>query len=92
MALSANDDVSKFIVDSTWDRASHPEFWYFRSDRLPCARAGVPAVFFSTLLHPGCHSPRDEASRIDYSKLARMARWMYATGWAVASAPERPGE
>jgi hypothetical protein len=34
----------------------------------------------------------DEASRIDYSGLARMARWMYATGWAVACAPERPGD
>lgn len=90
MALNANDNVTKFAIDSTWDRPSHPEFWYFRSDHLPYARAGVPAIFFSTLLHPDYHTPRDEASRIDYPKLARMARWIYATGWEVANAAERP--
>jgi len=89
-ALAANASVSHFVVDTTWDRPSHPEFWYFRSDHLPYARAGIPAIFFSTLLHPDYHTPADEASRIDYPKLARMARWMYATGWAVATAKERP--
>jgi Zn-dependent M28 family amino/carboxypeptidase len=90
MALAANDSVAKFVIDSTWDRPSHPEHWYFRSDHLPYARAGVPALFFSTLPHPDYHTPRDEASRIDIPKLARMARWMYATGWTVANAAVRP--
>ena len=90
MALNANDNVSKFVIDSTWDRASHPENWYFRSDHLPYARAGVPAIFFTTLLHPDYHTPRDEASRIDIPKLARMTRWIYTTGWEVANAVERP--
>jgi hypothetical protein len=90
MALDANHRITKFIIDSTWDRPSHPEGWYFRSDHLPYARAGVPALFFTTLLHPDYHTPADEASRIDYSKLARMAQWMYATGWEVANAPVRP--
>ncbi|MEO6865121.1 MAG: M28 family peptidase [Gemmatimonadaceae bacterium] len=90
MALSANDQVTKFVIDSSWDRPSHPEFWYFRSDHLPYARAGVPAIFFSTLLHADYHSPRDKASLINYPKLARMARWMYSTGWDVANAATRP--
>jgi hypothetical protein len=50
----------------------------------------VPALFFSTLLHPDYHTPRDEPQRIDIAKLARMTRWMYATGWSVANAAERP--
>jgi Zn-dependent M28 family amino/carboxypeptidase len=90
MARAANAAVSHFVIDTTWDDPAHPEFWYFRSDHLPYARAGVPAVFFSTLLHPEYHTPKDEASRIDYAKLARMAQWMYATGWAAANAAERP--
>ncbi|MDQ2890726.1 MAG: M28 family peptidase [Gemmatimonadota bacterium] len=90
MALDANSRVTHFVVDSSWDRPTHPEGWYFRSDHLPYARAGVPSLFFTTLLHPDYHTPRDEASRIDYVKLARMARWMYATGWEVANAPARP--
>lgn len=91
MALAANRAVGHFALDSTWDRPSHPEGWYFRSDHLPYARAGVPAVMFTTLLHPDYHTVRDEADKINYAKLTRMARWMYATGWAVAEADRRPG-
>lgn len=90
IALDANRMVSRFAVDSTWDRPTHPEGWYFRSDHLPYARAGIPAIFFTTLLHPDYHTPRDEALRIDFPKLARMTRWMYATGWALATAAGRP--
>ena len=90
-ALEANAHVTRFAVDTTWDRPTHPEGWYFRSDHLPYARAGIPAIFFTTLLHPDYHTPRDEASRIDVAKLARMTRWMYATGWTVANSERRPG-
>ncbi|HEU4648607.1 MAG TPA: M28 family peptidase, partial [Gemmatimonadales bacterium] len=90
MARAANAAVSRFAIDTSWDDPKHAEFWYFRSDHLPYARVGIPAIFFTTLLHPEYHTPQDEASRIDYAKLARMAQWMYATGWAVANAPERP--
>lgn len=90
LALEANDRVTHFVVDSTWDRPTHREGWYFRSDHLPYACMGVPSLFFSTLLHPDYHTPRDEPQRIDIAKLARMTRWMYATGWAVANAPSRP--
>lgn len=87
MAMAANPG---FAVDSTWDAPTHPEGWYFRSDHLPYARAGIPAVFFTTLLHPDYHTPEDEPERIDIAKLERMTRWVYATGWAVANAPLRP--
>ena len=89
-ALRANAEVTHFKLDTVWDRPSHPEGWYFRSDHLPYARAGIPAIEFSTLLHPDYHTPRDEPSRIDIAKLARMTRWMYATGWIVANAAQRP--
>lgn len=89
-ALRVNAELTHFKLDTVWDRPTHPEGWYFRSDHLPYARAGIPAIEFSTLLHPDYHTPRDEPSRIDIAKLARMTRWMYATGWVVATAPQRP--
>jgi hypothetical protein len=89
-AFRANELTGRFIVDTTWDRASHPEGWYFRSDHLPYAREGIPAIMFSTLLHPDYHTPRDNPDRIDIPKLARMAKWMYATGWLIGNAKERP--
>ena len=91
MALDANTRVTHFLIDSTWDRPTHREGWYYRSDHLPYACMHVPSLFFSTLLHPDYHTPRDEPQRIDIAKLARMTRWMYATGWEVANASQRPG-
>lgn len=90
MALEANTRTGKFVLDSLWDRPSHPEGWYFRSDHVPYARLNVPALFFSTNLHDDYHTPRDNPDRIDYAKLTRMTQWMYLTGWLVANARERP--
>ena len=89
-ALRANAELTHFKLDTIWDRPTHREGWYFRSDHLPYARAGIPAIMFSTLLHPDYHTPRDEPSRIDIGKLAKMSRWMYGTGWIVANAAQRP--
>jgi Zn-dependent M28 family amino/carboxypeptidase len=89
MALEANARVSRFVIDSTWDRPSHPEFWYFRSDHVPYARHGIPAVYFSTLPHRLYHTPADDPGSINVEKLTRMTRWMYATGWAAAVTQRR---
>jgi len=90
MAEAANARVSGFALDTLWDAPTHPEGWYFRSDHLPYACASVPSLFFTTLLHPDYHTPEDESERIDVAKLARMTRWMYATGWSAAQADRRP--
>ncbi len=90
MALDANRTTSRFVIDSLWDRPTHPEGWYFRSDHVPYAERGVPSLFFTTNLHPDYHTPRDEPSRIDYPKLTRVTRWMYMTGWLAANAATRP--
>jgi Zn-dependent M28 family amino/carboxypeptidase len=90
IALAANHAVSRFVIDSSWDRPTHPENWYFRSDHVPYAERKVPAVYFSSMLHSDYHTPRDDPQRIDYAKLARMTKWMYLTGWIVGNAPVRP--
>ena len=91
MAMQANKDISRFkVIDTSWDDPKHPEGWYFRSDHLSYARVGIPAIFFTTLLHPDYHTPKDEAQGIDIAKLARMTRWMYATGWSVSETAQRP--
>ncbi len=90
-ALHANALTGKFLLDSIWDRPTHPEGWYFRSDHVPYARLNIPAVMYSTNLHPDYHTPRDKPENINYPKLTRMAQWMYLTGWFVANAPKRPG-
>jgi hypothetical protein len=90
MAQSANAAVAKFIIDSSWDDPNHREGWYYRSDHLPYARAGIPALFFTTLLHADYHTPFDNPERIDIAKLTKMTRWMYATGRLAADADKAP--
>ncbi len=86
MALSANARVSRFVLDSSWDQPGHPENFFRRSDHWPYVQADVPSIYFTALLHSDYHTPRDDPEGIDYGKLTRMARWMYATGWTAASA------
>ncbi|SFT06462.1 M28 family metallopeptidase [Mucilaginibacter polytrichastri] len=90
MAMKANEQLTHFKVDFSWDDAKHPEGWYFRSDHLPYAQAGIPALFFTSLLHPDYHTPKDEPAGINIAKLAKMTRWMYATGWLVSQTVARP--
>lgn len=90
MAMDANREGPKFKLDTLWDKPTHVEGWYFRSDHLPYARAGFPAIFYTTLLHADYHTPMDDAEHIDYKKLKRVTEWMYRTGWKVATAARRP--
>jgi hypothetical protein len=90
ITLAANKSIANFKIDTSWDAADHPENWYYRSDHLPYAQANVPAIFFTTLLHPDYHTPFDSPDKIDYVKLTKMTKWMYETGWRVAESAERP--
>ena len=90
MAFAANKEGPKFILDSSWDKVTHVEGWYFRSDHLPYARIGIPSIMYTTLLHPDYHTPQDNAQNINYEKLKKMTDWMYRTGYKVANARVRP--
>ncbi len=90
MALLANDAVAGFALDTLWDQPEHREGFYFRSDHRPYAQIGIPVLFYTSLLHSTYHTVADETELLDWDKLMRMTRWMYATGWQVAQADERP--
>ena len=90
MALRANALTGRFVLDTLWDRPTHPEGWYSPSDHLPYVRVGVPALMYTTNLHNDYHTPRDNPVGLDYPKLLRMSQWMYVTGWCAANAAVRP--
>jgi hypothetical protein len=90
IALQENAKGPKFKLDTAWDKASHPEGWYFRSDHFPYAKKNIPAIFFSTLPHPLYHTPADEAAALNIEKITKIARWMYSTGFTIANNEKRP--
>jgi hypothetical protein len=90
MALAANTEGPAFKLDTLWDKPAHIEGWYFRSDHLPYARAGIPSLFYTTLLHGDYHTPMDEPKTMDVHKIAKVADWMFRTGMKVANTPRKP--
>src|SRR5688500_19503637 len=79
-----------FAFDRSFDSPTHPEQIYFRSDHYNYARRGVPVVFLTTGLHADYHKVSDEADKIDYPKLARVANLMFHTGEAISRRSARP--
>jgi Zn-dependent M28 family amino/carboxypeptidase len=73
-----------------WDLPEHPEYFYFRSDHVPYVRVGIPALFFTSVLHSQYHTPQDESENINFKKLYKMTEWIYRTSWKVANENERP--
>jgi len=90
LILAANNEGPKFKLDTAYDKVTHVEGWYFRSDHVPYARLGIPSVMYTTLLHEDYHTPLDNAENINYPKLKKMADWMYRSGWKVANLAKRP--
>jgi hypothetical protein len=79
-----------FVIDRSWDDASHPDRIYQRSDHFNYARQGIPIVFFTTGMHADYHGVGDEASRIDYRKLARVTQLLLEVARAIGNSPFRP--
>ena len=69
---------------------SDPEQVYYRSDHYSYAAKGIPIIFFTTGLHPDYHANTDEVSKIEFDKLARVARLVYETGTIVANLDHAP--
>lgn len=65
-------------------------FPFFASDHAEYAKKGIPFVFFFSGFHADYHSVLDSADKVDYKKLEKIARTVYATALTLANAPKRP--
>ena len=59
-----------------------------RSDHWAFLSRGIPALFLTTGLHPDYHTPDDDAARIDFGKLTRVARLAARAAWIIADGAE----
>ncbi|BCW95170.1 MAG: M28 family peptidase [Fimbriimonadales bacterium] len=85
-----NEQYLRMELNPMYDSLSHPEQLYFRSDHYSFVGKGIPAVFFFSGLHADYHQVTDTVEKIDYEKMARVARTVFGLAWEVADAPERP--
>ncbi|MCI0434659.1 MAG: M20/M25/M40 family metallo-hydrolase [Gemmatimonadetes bacterium] len=79
-------DLGLAVIDDPWP----DEQFFFRSDHYNFARMGVPSLFLFSGVHDDYHQPSDHADRIDTVKTARIARFAFLLGLAVANDAEPP--
>jgi hypothetical protein len=77
----ANDTI-RLSIKEDYDRDS--QGLLHRSDNWPFLEHGIPAVFFTTGLHPDYHTPDDDTERIDFPKLERIAELACRAAWMAA--------
>jgi hypothetical protein len=64
--------------------------FYQRSDHYNFAKKGIPVVFFCDDEHPDYHMPTDTPDKIEYEKLAKVARLAFLIGYRAADELEAP--
>lgn len=84
-----NLDTARLRFDYTYNAESHPERFYYRSDHYNYAKHGVPIVFYFTGVHRDYHKASDVVEKIDFEKMERIDRMIFATGWRVANLDHR---
>jgi hypothetical protein len=76
-------------LDYELNDPADPQSIYTRSDHYSYAAKGIPVIFYTTGLHRDYHYLTDEVDRIEFDKLAKITRLIYATGQRLANL-ERP--
>ena len=85
-----NKDYLDLSFNYKYDEPSDPNRFFFRSDHYNYAKKGVPIIFYFSGVHADYHRVSDEIAAIDFGKMERVARTIYATAYALAELPTRP--
>ncbi len=83
---------TQLVLDERFNSKQDPNQFYARSDHWHFGkpRHGIPFIFFFTGIHEDYHRPADEAHKIDYDRMAAIARLIFATAWQVANQDAPP--
>ena len=82
-------DTEHFKFDYTYNDETNPERFYYRSDHYNYAKHGIPIIFYFTGVHRDYHQPTDTVDKIDFEKMERIDRMIFATGWRIANLDHR---
>ena len=89
-AEAVNDSYLPLDFNYMYDAIDHPTRFFFRSDHVTYAQNGIPIIFFFTGTHEDYHRPSDEIDKIDFEKMEKISRTIYALAWALAHGEGRP--
>lgn len=88
-----NEDVNQkyeqLTLDYKYNDENDSNRFYYRSDHYNFAKKGIPAIFFFNGTHADYHRPTDTADKIEYEKMAKIGRHIFALAWELANREER---
>jgi Zn-dependent M28 family amino/carboxypeptidase len=90
LSEEVNNKYLKLEFNYKYDAPNDPERFFYRSDHYNYAKKGIPIIFYFTGVHEDYHRPSDHADKIDYEKMEKITRTIFATMWKLANAPARP--
>lgn len=85
-----NSGYLKLGYDGRYDDPKDPNQFFYRSDHYNYAKNGIPICFWFDGVHEDYHGLGDEVSKIDFDKMSKVARTVFATAVVVANEANRP--
>ena len=89
LSEETNLATARLKFDYTYNDEKHPERFYYRSDHYNYAKHGIPIIFYFTGVHRDYHKTSDSVDKIDFEKMERIDKMIFATGWRVANLDHR---
>jgi Zn-dependent M28 family amino/carboxypeptidase len=85
-----NKNFLNLAFNYRYDKPDDPNQFFYRSDHFHYAQKGVPIIFYFDGIHEDYHKPSDSVDKIDFVKMEKVARTIFATAWELANVPQRP--
>ncbi len=90
LSEAVNKSYLKLKLNYKYDAPFDPERLFYRSDHFNYARKGIPIIFYFDGVHEDYHRATDTADKIDYEKMEKVSRTVFATLWRLANVQNRP--
>lgn len=89
LSEDTNAEFQKMKLDYYYNDPNNPERIYYRSDHWNYAKHGVPIIFYFDGTHVDYHRPTDTIDKIDFTKMTKVTRLVFETGWRIANLDHR---
>jgi len=90
LSEAVNKSFYNLSFNYKYDDPNDPHRFFFRSDHFNYAQKGIPIIFYFDGEHEDYHRVTDHVEKIDFEKMQKVARTVYAMAWELASGMKRP--
>ncbi len=87
--VERNNKMVGLKLNYKWDHDSTQQV-LFRSDQYPFLMHDIPAVWWFTGFHPDYHQVTDTAEKINFTKMAKILKLAYLSGFEFADSASVP--